>query len=120
MSDELPILDEAVVSELHDSVGGDAEFVADLVRTYLAEGEDHLAQMAAAAAAQDAAAVVRPAHTLKSSSASLGASRLAGIAREIEFRGREGNAAGLEEAVERARRAWTQTVAAMRERGVAG
>ena len=39
----------------------------------------------------DAAAIVRPAHTLKSSSAALGALRLAQIAREIEMAGRAGD-----------------------------
>lgn len=119
MSDE-PILDEATFAELSESVDGDAEFVADLVRTYLTEGETHLEQMSAAAVASDAGAIVRPAHTLKSSSASVGAARLARIAREIEFAGREGRTDGLAAAVEDARQAWDETVAAMRERGMAG
>lgn len=119
MNDE-PILDEAAIAELRESVGGDTEFVADLVRTYLSEGESHLEQMSAAAASGDAGAIVRPAHTLKSSSASVGAARLARIAREIEFAGREGRTDGFTTAVDEARQVWGETVAAMRERGMAG
>ena len=119
MSDE-PVLDEAAVAELSESVGGDGDFVADLVRTYLSEGEAHLEQMTAAAAAGDAEAIVRPAHTLKSSSASVGAARLARMARDIELAGREGRTDGLAAAVADARQAWSETVVAMRERGMAG
>lgn len=119
VSDE-PILDEAAIAELRESVGGDTEFVADLVRTYLSEGEAHLEQMSAAAAAGDAGAIVRPAHTLKSSSASVGAARLSRIARDIEVAGREGGTDSLRAAVEEAQQVWDETVAAMRARGMAG
>lgn len=119
MTDEAPILDQAVLDELRASVGGDESFIADLAATYLAEGPDHLDAMTAAAAAGDAAAIVRPAHTLKSSSASLGAMRLSHIAREIEFAGRNGETSGLAERVSGAREAWAQTVAAMKESGLA-
>src|SRR3954466_13181625 len=94
MTDEAPVLDPAVLDELRDSVGGDEEFIADLVATYVNEGSGHLSEMHAAAAAGDAAAIVRPAHTLKSSSAALGAMRLSQIARDIEFAGREGAVEG--------------------------
>jgi HPt (histidine-containing phosphotransfer) domain-containing protein len=119
MTDETPVLDQAVLDELRDSVGGDESFIADLAATYLAEGPDHLDAMQAAAAANDAAAIVRPAHTLKSSSASLGATRLSHIARDIELAGRNGETSGLSERVSTAREAWAQTVAAMKESGLA-
>jgi HPt (histidine-containing phosphotransfer) domain-containing protein len=121
MSDEgIPVLDEAVISELRESVGGDDSFVAELASAYLAEGEQHLAAMEEALARGDIAGVVRPAHTMKSSSASLGAMRLSLIAKSIEFAAREGRVEGLEAAVADARAAWDLTVAAMTERGMAG
>ena len=76
----------------------------------MAEGPRHLAEMLAAATAGDAAAIVRPAHTLKSNSATLGATRLAQICRQIEQDGREGRAEGLAEAVESAERTWSETL----------
>src|SRR3954447_2541793 len=99
MTDEAPLLDPAVLDELRDSVGGDEEFIADLVATYVNEGSGHLSEMHAAAAAGDAAAIVRPAHTLKSSTAARAAIRLSQIARDIEFAGGEGDASGLTERV---------------------
>ncbi len=118
MTDAVPVLDSAVLDELRDSVGGDDEFIADLVATYVSEGGEHLAAMEAAAAAGDAGAVVRPAHTLKSSSAALGAMRLTEIAREIEIAGRSGDASGLAERVADARAAWDDTLRAMADAGL--
>jgi histidine phosphotransfer protein HptB len=117
MPDE-PILDTGVLAELRESVGDDDEFVADLAATYVGEGREHFAAMESAAAAGDAAAIVRPAHTLKSSSAALGALRIAEIARQIEFAGRGGETDRLMPLLEDARAAWTETLAAMSEAGL--
>jgi HPt (histidine-containing phosphotransfer) domain-containing protein len=112
-------LDAAVIAELRDSVAGDDAFVRDLVATYLDEGPGYIAAMEAAVAAGDAAAIVRPAHTLKSSSASLGAMRLAQLCREIEFAGRDGSLEGIAERVAEARAAWDATVEALQAAGLA-
>ena len=120
MSMELPVIDQAVLDELRQSVGGDEAFVIELASAYLAEGEGHIEQVAAALAAGDIAGMVRPAHTLKSSSAALGAARLAHICREIEHAAREGRSDGLDAAVADARATWTETVAAMRAMGLHG
>jgi len=117
MLDEGPVVDQSVIAELRESVGDDESFIADLVATYVDEGEGHFAAMDAAAAAGDAAAIVRPAHTLKSSSAALGAMRLSQIAREIEMAGRAGDAANLVARVAEARAAWDAT---LREMAAAG
>jgi HPt (histidine-containing phosphotransfer) domain-containing protein len=85
-----PILDEATLADVRASVADDAEFVVDLVRTYLADGPTHLTAIADAVAADDAAALMRPAHTLKSSSATIGAMRISGRARRIEIAARTG------------------------------
>ncbi|HEY7023821.1 MAG TPA: Hpt domain-containing protein [Candidatus Limnocylindrales bacterium] len=113
MTDETPILDRSVVDELRDSVGGDEDFIADLVSTFVSEGRSHFAAMQAAADASDAAAIVRPAHTLKSSSAALGAMRLSAIAREIETAGRDGTTTGLDVRVTEARQVWEDTLKEM-------
>jgi len=118
MTDQPPILDTTVIDELRASVAGDASFLRDLFGTYLAEGPEHLEAMAAAAASGDAEAIIRPAHTLKSSSASLGAMRLAQLAREIEFAGRSEETAVLAEMVAAARGAWQETVREMERSGL--
>jgi HPt (histidine-containing phosphotransfer) domain-containing protein len=107
---DVPVVDERVLSEVMESTGDDIEFVRELVDTYLADTPTQLEAMTAAVEADDAAALVRPAHTLKSSSATVGAMRLSSVARELEMAGRSG---ALEPAA-RARldAAWTEWQAA--------
>jgi HPt (histidine-containing phosphotransfer) domain-containing protein len=87
---EMPVLDELVLSELMASTGDDIGFVQELIETYLADTPAQLAAMTTALEADDAADLVRPAHTLKSSSATVGAMRLSSVARELEMAGRGG------------------------------
>ncbi len=119
MTDETPILDEQVLDELRASVGGDDAFVADLAATYVEEGSRQVAEVEAAGAAGDTEAIVRPAHSLKSSSASLGAARMARISRQIESAGREGRRDALAQLVADARRTWDETVHELRARNLA-
>ncbi len=109
-----PTLDAAVLAALADSVGGDVEFVADLIGTYLDDGAEQVAAIDAAIAAGDAATLVRPAHTLKSASYTVGAMRLGDIARSLEQRGRAGDLAGAEPDRQAARTEWPAVVAALR------
>jgi HPt (histidine-containing phosphotransfer) domain-containing protein len=119
VSTELPILDPEIVAELRASVGGDEEFVHELVATYLAEGAAHLQAMVDAFEGGDIDAVVRPAHTLKSSSAALGAARLAEMSRGIEHAARDGRTDGLADAISEAQATWALTELQMREDGLA-
>ena len=115
------ILDEGVLDELRSSVNGDRSFVVELIEAYLADGASHVAEVEAAVSDGDAGSLVRPAHTLKSSSATVGAQRLAGLARELEVAGRSGSIdASIGERVPQLRDAWEEATAALRawvERG---
>ena len=81
-------LDVGVLAELRSSVGDDQAFVVELIDAYLSDGAEQLAAIDAAVEGNDAEALVRPAHTLKSSSATLGALRLSAVARQLEVAGR--------------------------------
>jgi histidine phosphotransfer protein HptB len=87
----MPIVDERVLAELMASTGDDIGFVRELIETYLADTPPQLGAMATAIESDDADALVRPAHTLKSSSATVGAMRLSSVARELEMAGRRGS-----------------------------
>jgi HPt (histidine-containing phosphotransfer) domain-containing protein len=87
---EVPVLDQSVLRELQETTGDDPDFVRDLVETYLADVLVQLEGIDSAIAASDADALVRPAHTLKSSSVTLGALRLGDISRTLEMTGRSG------------------------------
>lgn len=108
------LLDDAALAELTASVGGDSAFVVDLVETYLGDAPRQIAEIHAAADAHDAAALVRPAHTLKSSSATVGAHRLAARARRLETAGREDALDGAAEDLAGLAAEWEATLQALR------
>jgi HPt (histidine-containing phosphotransfer) domain-containing protein len=119
---EAPVLDAGVLTGLTASVGGDRGFVVDLIETYLADGEGQVQAIDAALRANDSAALVRPAHTLKSSSATLGAMRIAHAARELESSGRSGlpGQDAPEALAARLHDEWAEAVAALRAWSAAG
>jgi HPt (histidine-containing phosphotransfer) domain-containing protein len=110
-----PVLNVSILDELRSSVGDDRGFVVELIEAYLADGEKHVADVEAAMATGDPVALVRPAHTLKSSSATVGAESLAAAARELELAGRSGTLGDA--AIDRAaglRAAWNEAATALR------
>ena len=113
-----PVLDQAVLADLRASIGDDQDFMVELVETYVTEGTANMDGLLAAAAAADCAAIVRPAHSLKSTSASLGAMRLSAICRAIEAAGREARPETLQTDAELARATWESTLAAFAEAGL--
>ena len=88
-----PAIDVATFEHLLEITGGDLEFVNELVDTYLADGTAQVAALQAALAAADTEALVRPAHTLKSSSANVGALALAEACRTLDAEARTGTVA---------------------------
>jgi two-component system sensor histidine kinase/response regulator len=113
LNPEVPALDRSVLAELMASTGDDLAFVRELVETYLSDTPTQLDGIAEAVAADDAEALVRPAHTLKSSSATVGAMRLSAVARELEMSGRSGALDGTTRAaLDAARAEWDSAAAA--------
>jgi HPt (histidine-containing phosphotransfer) domain-containing protein len=92
MSDpaESSVLDPETIASLKE-LGGedDPGLFADLVDIFLSETPKLMAQMRAALASGDLAALERAAHSLKSSSANLGACALSGLLRDLELAGRQ-------------------------------
>jgi two-component system sensor histidine kinase/response regulator len=112
---ENPILDETVLRDLGASVNDDRSFVVELIEAFLADGEQHLAAIETGQANGDVEALVRPAHTLKSSSATVGAMRLSATARELEMAGRSGALdAATSERVARLHADWEASADALR------
>ena len=80
-----PTIDLPTFTELQEAAG--AEFVADLVGTFLEEAPPMLAELRSAQAAGAADAFRRAAHSLKSNSNTFGATRLGELARDLELGG---------------------------------
>jgi len=88
---DVHVVDERILAELMASTGDDIGFVRELIQTYLADTPLQFEAMTTAVEADDAPSLIRPAHTLKSSSATVGAMRLSSVARELEMAGRTGS-----------------------------
>lgn len=82
---ELPAL-----QRLLEVIGGDRADLSELIDDFVAGAPELVAQMQAASAAGDTAALTRAAHTLKSNARDFGAVRLAAMCAELERTSREG------------------------------
>jgi HPt (histidine-containing phosphotransfer) domain-containing protein len=80
-----PAIDHATFEALKETTG--AEFVVELVDTFLQEAPSMLNELRHALAARDADKFRRAAHSLKSNSNTFGALTLGAMARELELGG---------------------------------
>lgn len=85
-------IDAPTFKALQDAAG--ADFVADLVQTFLGEAPGMIAELRSSLAAGDAERFRRVAHSLKSNSNTFGAVGLGQLARELELSAKERTAAG--------------------------
>src|SRR5215472_5019272 len=93
------VIDRATFANLEETAG--ADFVRDLVDTFLVEAPRMLEELNSALAANDAERFRRIAHSLKSNSNTFGALTLGAMAKKLELGGfavaREANGAALTE-----------------------
>lgn len=80
-------IDLSVFAALKETMG--ADFMGELVDTYLEDSLTLIQQMHQALTDQDADSFRRAAHSFKSNSASFGAMQLSSLARELESLGKE-------------------------------
>ncbi|MBK8066524.1 MAG: response regulator [Rhodanobacteraceae bacterium] len=102
LSPSTPAINEAIVNELIDVMG--SEFTS-LVKVYLEDTPKNLGILVAAAERGDVQAMIAPAHSLKSTSANLGAMALSDLAKLIEHGARAGT---LRDSIGMARQAGTE------------
>ena len=79
------VIDRAVYAELRNTTG--AEFVAELVDTFIEEAPGILADLRGARADGDVERFRRAAHSLKSNGRTFGAMKLTALALEFELKG---------------------------------
>ncbi|MBP8308292.1 MAG: Hpt domain-containing protein [Burkholderiaceae bacterium] len=91
--DDLPDLDVAQALERMD---GDRELLLDLVDVFLADLPTQMQAITAALAERDAAALVRPAHSINGSAGNLSALALQELAEQMVQAGRSGNLGAAE------------------------
>ena len=107
------VIDPATFAELEESAG--ADFVRELVQTFLEEAPPMLQALQAALAAGDAEAFRRNAHSLKSNSLTFGAMALGAQARALELGGLPAAQAPAD-ALDALHAEWARVAAALQER----
>ena len=80
-----PVIDRAVYAELRNTTG--AEFLGELVDTFIEEGPGMLAELRGACADGNAERFRRAAHSLKTNGNIFGAMKLTALALEFELKG---------------------------------
>jgi HPt (histidine-containing phosphotransfer) domain-containing protein len=88
----MPVIDLMIYEKLKSDVG--ADFIGELVETYLADTSHLISQLTQAFENQDVEAFRRVAHSIKSTSYSLGAIPMGEQAKELEMMARENNLPG--------------------------
>jgi len=85
-----PAFDPSVFESLRASVSDDAAFLAGLIADYLEDAQDHIETMRRAVDQNDANQLERTAHSLKSTSETVGAMALAETCRTVEALAHDG------------------------------
>jgi len=99
-TDAAAAIDNTVISKVR-AIGGEnaSAFLAELIAAFEEDANKLLAELREAAAENNAEGLRRAAHTLKGSSATLGAMRLSAMCQELELMGCQGRLAGVTERV---------------------
>lgn len=77
------------------------EFLVELIETYIEDAVTRLGELRRAFDSADIETVTREAHTLKSSSANVGAMKLSRLAKDVEAAGRSGDLSHVGEQIAR-------------------
>lgn len=113
---KLEVIDSITFNTLLDSLGGDTDFLNELVEAYLSTTPGILNDMHTALAAGDAPGLQRAAHSLKSGSASLGALLFAAQCKELEESSRQGKLEHADDKIQKIEAAYVLVAAALQEK----
>jgi HPt (histidine-containing phosphotransfer) domain-containing protein len=113
MSAESNIIDREALNGLLDAVGGDSEFLRELLDEYFKDSPVQFNNMTTALSSNNAEDFRRAAHSLKSNSANFGALDLSLRFKQLEDLGKSGNLDGGEALVAQANAKYLQVKTAL-------
>lgn len=108
-------IDTQVLESLMDMLGGEQEILAEIINCYLVESPKIVIAIQTSATNQDAATLNKTAHSLKSSSASVGAMNLSELCLQLELKGKSGNLEGVLELVSQLSHEYAQVEIALQK-----
>ena len=106
-------IDRDALDMLLETVGGDLEFLAELIEEFFEDSPQQLAAARQALAAGDAGSLRRAAHSLKSNSANFGATALSQTCKKLEDLAKGGTLDGAGELIDRATAQYQQAQKAL-------
>jgi HPt (histidine-containing phosphotransfer) domain-containing protein len=83
------MIDETVIATLKESLGDDGTVIQQLIDMYISDSPPLVADAVAALGRGDMATMARAAHSLKSTSASMGATAVSALARDLELHAKQ-------------------------------
>ena len=107
-----PVIDPAIFNGLTQMVG--ADFITELVVTFLEDGPHMLEELRSSLAANDAETFKRAAHSLKTNASTFGATELAELAKALEMLGRSNNLREVGNLLEVLEEAYTQAASGLK------
>ena len=111
-----PTLNPDAIQALRElSPEGDSEFLRELIAIYIADTPKQLAQLEEALSKQDAALVIRAAHSIKGSSGNFGAQEFARLAQEMESQAKANNLAAVSAALPELKLRFARVVEALQQ-----
>jgi two-component system sensor histidine kinase/response regulator len=87
-------IDQTALDELFESVGSDSDFMNEIIEEFFQDTPRQLAIIQSSLSSGDAQALRRAAHSLKSNSASFGATHLHKLCKQLEDMGQAGELDG--------------------------
>ncbi|OQX65026.1 MAG: hypothetical protein B5M51_01950 [Anaerolinea sp. 4484_236] len=110
------IIDPSALESYREIMGDEAdEFIADILETYLSDSINLLATLDEALSSGSVDKFVRAAHTLKSTSATVGAQQVSSLAANLEKRGQSENLSDLASDTVQIRKEYEQAAAQLKE-----
>ena len=108
------VLDHGALEQIRErDLDAGSDVVGRIIAAYLEQSAEHVTLLGEALAGGDAAAVAAAAHTLKSSSAMVGAARLASICADIEQKARVESIEGLDAKLDPLREMYSRVCSAL-------
>ncbi len=113
-------IDRQILDALLDSIGGDRDFLQELIETFLLDAPEQFAALRTALEPPDAATFQRAAHSLKSNAAAFGAADLAALCRQLEEIGKSGDLSAAAALLEQADASYQRAAAALESLAAGG
>ncbi len=108
------VIDSAAIENLRDMGGGDMEFVADLIITFLEDAPGMLSHLRHAIDENDPKTVRLYAHSLKGNALDFGATQFAELCKQMEMLGKAGDLNGGTSLLEQIDAAYDEAESALR------